>query len=81
MQGKLKKVINNSGFKLNEIAIIGDQILTDIVGGNKMGITTVLVNPSSDDDHTFSKVFRRIETKKMKKLRDKNLFCKGRFYD
>ncbi len=81
MQGKLKKVINNSGLKLNEIAIIGDQILTDILGGNKMGITTVLVNPSSDDDHAFSKVFRRIETKKMKKLRDKNLFCKGRFYD
>lgn len=81
LQGKLKKLINNSGFSINEIAIIGDQILTDIVGGNKIGITTVLINPTSNKDHALSKVFRRIEIKKMKKLRDKNLFCKGRYYD
>lgn len=80
-QNKLKKAIVNSGFKLNEIAIIGDQILTDIVGGNKAGITTILVNPSSNKDHMLSKIFRYIEIKKMKKLRDKNLFCKGRYYD
>lgn len=81
IQRKLKRVVNSSGFKLNEIAIIGDQILTDIVGGNKIGITTVLVNPSSNKDHVLSKIFRHIEIKKMKKLRDKNLFCKGRYYD
>ncbi len=81
MQNKLKKVINNSGFKLTEIAIIGDQLLTDVVGGNKMGITTILVNPSSNKDHPLSKIFRHMENKKMKKLRDKNLFCKGRYYD
>ncbi len=81
MQGKLKKLVNNSNFSLNEIAIIGDQLLTDIVGGNKIGITTILINPSSNKNFIFSKLIRRIENRKMKKLRDKNLFCKGRYYD
>ena len=47
---------NITGFKLakeslnlrkNEIAVIGDQIFTDIVGGKKFGVKTILVRPIS----------------------------------
>ncbi len=80
-QGKLKKLINETGFKLNEIAIIGDQMMTDILVGNKVGITTILVNPASNKDHILARFSRHSEYRKMKKLRDKDLFCKGRYYD
>ncbi len=79
--GKLKKFIHSSGYKLNEIANVGDQMYTDILCGNAVGITTILVNPSSNKNYFTGKIFRYLEIKKMKKLRNKNLFCKGRYYD
>ncbi len=79
--GKFRKLLKAYNYTVNEVAIIGDQLLTDIVGGNKIGITTVLVNPLSDEDIIFTKLNRFLEKRKMKKLRDKNLFCQGRYYD
>ncbi len=79
--GKFKKLLKIYNYKENEVAIIGDQLLTDVLGGNKVGITTILVNPLSDKDIIFTRFNRFFEKRKMKKLRDKNLFCKGRYYD
>jgi len=64
----------------NEVAIIGDQLVTDIKGGNNVGIFTILINPISKCDSIFTKLGRLRETKIKKKLRHNNLF-KGRFYD
>lgn len=64
-----------------EIAIIGDQLQTDIVGGNKAGIVTILINPISMRDSIFTKVNRYLERKKMHKLYRKGLFTKGRYYE
>lgn len=79
--GKLKKFIHNSGYKLNELANVGDQMYTDVLCGNKVGITSILVNPCSNKNYFVGKIFHFLEIKRMKKLRDKNLFCKGRYYD
>ena len=65
----------------NEVAIIGDQLLTDIVGGNKVGIVTILVNPISTKDGFFTKWNRHKEDKIIKKLRDRDLFTKGKYYE
>lgn len=78
---KFKKTINEQGFKEDEVAIIGDQLMTDVLGGNKIGITTVLVNPITDNEQFFSRIGRRFENRRIKKLQNKNLFHKGRFYD
>lgn len=78
---KFKKVFKEYNFNLDEIAIIGDQLLTDIKGGNNVGITTVLVTPITKKDHLPSMFFRHIENRIMQKLRDKNLFSKERYYD
>lgn len=69
-----KKIIKKTNFKPSEIAIIGDQLLTDIAGGNNVGITTILVNPVVDKNRFF-------ENMKMRSLERKNLFYKGRYYD
>ena len=78
---KFLLVMKEYQYNINEVAIIGDQILTDVVGGNKVGILTVLVNPISNKDFIFTKINRFREKKIMKKLRDKNLFSKGRYYE
>lgn len=33
------------GLELNQIAMVGDQLFTDILGGNRAGCTTILVTP------------------------------------
>lgn len=81
LPGKLKKLLKEYKFGENEVAIIGDQLMTDIRVGNTVGITTILVNPISERDFFVTKINRFREKKKIKELTDKNLFYKGRFYD
>lgn len=42
-------------------AIVGDQIFTDVYGGNRAGMMTILVVPVSDKDELITKVKRGIE--------------------
>lgn len=45
-----------------QTVVIGDQMLTDVLGGNRMGLYTILVTPISPiDEGFFTKVNRRIE--------------------
>lgn len=77
---KFIKFLKDNKFIENEVAIIGDQIVTDIKGGNNVGIISILVNPISDYDPIWTKIGRLREKRIIKKLRKMNLF-KGRFYD
>ena len=77
---KVNSILNSYNFKQAEVAIIGDRMNYDILNGNKVGITTILVNPISKKDHLYEKISRFKEKKLMKKLRNNNLFVKGRYY-
>lgn len=78
---KYLKIINEYNLNVAEIACIGDQLLTDIKGGNKVGITTILVNPIGTKELLFTKINRLFENKVLRKLRNKNLFKKGKYYE
>lgn len=78
---KLKKFLRENGYKEDEVAIIGDQLMTDVKVGNTVGITTILVNPISEKDFIITKINRFLEKKKIKELTNKELFYKGRYYD
>lgn len=75
------KVLNKFDFELSEVAIIGDQFYTDIFGGNRVGITTVLVNPMSKTDMFFTRFARILEKKLLKKMGKEGMFKKGSYYD
>ena len=75
------KVFNDYKLEEAEVAIIGDQINTDIIGGNKIGITTILINPVSKKDPFWVKPGRMYERRIMKRLKDRDLFFKGRYYE
>ena len=76
------KILKLFGYNLSEVAIIGDQLYKDILGGNRVGIKTILVNPMSKDDMFFTKlIFRRLEKRKYAYLKRKDLLVRGRYYE
>ncbi len=81
LKKNFKKLLYEKDYNESQVAIIGDQILTDILGGNLIGITTVLVNPISQRDFFITKFSRLIERRIMRKLRQLDLFTLGKYYD
>src|SRR5690625_8031417 len=45
-----KKARKEMGLEKDEVAVIGDQLLTDILGGNRAGYYTILVDPIVTSD-------------------------------
>ena len=80
-KNKFLTVLKTFDYDLSEVAIIGDQLMTDIYGGNKVGITTILVNPMSNIDMPFTKIYRFIEKKKIDKMTRQGIFKVGNYYD
>ena len=78
---KIEDVMSKYSLNINEIAIVGDQLLTEIYLGNNVGITTIYVNPISKNDAFKIKLSRFKEKRIMKKLRNKDLFLVGRYYE
>ena len=78
---KYKLILKKYGYKKNEVAAIGDQLLTDIKGGNKVGIVTILVNPLSEEDEKETWLNRKIEKFIFNKFYNQDLLKKGRYYE
>ena len=47
------------GFQTQETCIIGDQIFTDVLGGNRLGLYTILVQPLTNHDFWATKLVTR----------------------
>jgi hypothetical protein len=77
---KFNNLLNIKKKKETETAIIGDQLITDIRGGNNVGIFTILVDPISSYDPIWTKIIRKKERSIKHELRSKGLF-QGRFYE
>ena len=77
---KINEYIINSKFGLDEIAMIGDSMIDDVVCGNTIGITTILLDQIGKAEFPIARLKRIKEKKIQKKLRDKDLFTKGRYY-
>lgn len=60
---KAKKELNLPN---NQIAVVGDQIFTDIIGANRVKMFPILVKPISKKDIWVTKIKRPIENKIIK---------------
>ena len=78
---KLVKIMKMFKYDLSDVVLIGDQLYTDILCGNKVGIKTILVNPMSKDDLPFTKIFRGLEKRKFKKFAKMGILKKGKYYE
>lgn len=75
------KIMKQYKLTKEEICIIGDQLFTDILGGNRIGITTCLVEPLTNKDFIITKFFRLIEQIIFKILEIKGQLKKGEYYE
>ena len=78
---KYRKIMKIYNFKDTEIAAIGDQLFTDILGANKLGITSILLNPMSEEDYFWTKINRYFEKKVYKYFEKREILVKGKYYD
>jgi HAD superfamily phosphatase (TIGR01668 family) len=48
-------------------AVIGDQLFTDVLGGNRLGLFTVMVSPISEKEFLWTRLVRLLEKSVLKK--------------
>ena len=57
------RAVKALGVKRKNAAIVGDQIFTDIIGGNAVGVNTILLTPIKPEEGWSFKIRRRLEKK------------------
>ena len=77
----LRKIRKNEKLKKDEMVMIGDQIVTDILAGNRYKIKTILVDALGEKDLKITKLNRFIENKIVKRYQKKGLFERGKYYE
>lgn len=77
----LKKIKQKYNLDFKEIAIIGDQFITDMNYGAKGNILKIFVDTISNKDLKITNINRFLESRIMHKYQKDNLFKKGEYYD
>ena len=80
-RSSLSKIKNKYKLKKKEMAMIGDQIVTDVLSGNKFGVYTVLVDPLGFKDLKITSFNRLIEDMIVKRYSKKGIFERGKYYE
>ncbi len=62
------KALNLAGTSPHQTAMIGDQLFTDVLGGNRVGLYTILVEPISFMEEAFPTKVNRIFEKWIKRI-------------
>lgn len=73
------KKLKFKGIKNNQIAMIGDQLITDIWGANRMGYISILIDPMTNNELIWTKLTRVLE-KLVFKINNKKIE-RGNYYD
>jgi uncharacterized protein len=68
-----EKALSQMGLKKEETVVIGDQLLTDIFGGNRSGFHTILVVPVASTDGLITRFNRKVERRILSWFRKKGM--------
>lgn len=68
-----RKAMKKMGLKKQEVVVIGDQLLTDVLGGNRSGLKTILVVPVAATDGFWTRFNRKIERRILATLKRKGM--------
>ena len=63
------------------MCIIGDQIVTDVLCGNRFRIKTILVDPMGNKDLKITRINRKFEDYIIKKYEKRGIFERGKYYE
>lgn len=73
------KLMKDCGCGPKEIAVLGDQLLTDMLGANRVGFYTILTHPVAQKDLTCTKINRVVENMVFGLLKAQGKLQKGEF--
>ncbi|WP_368652149.1 YqeG family HAD IIIA-type phosphatase [Ornithinibacillus sp. 4-3] len=76
LKRSFKQAAKLMGLCPGQVAVIGDQLLTDILGGNSAGFYTILVAPIVQTDAKITQINRTIERRIMERFRKKGIFIR-----
>ena len=71
-RGAFRKALQNMELSPKEVAVVGDQIFTDVLGGNRLGLHTILVTPISEKEFFWTKLTRMFEKMVISRLQKTN---------
>lgn len=77
----LKKIKWKYHLLKKEICVIGDQMITDILAGNRFRVMTVLVDPMEEIDLNATKINRLLERKIIRIYQKRKVFERGKYYE
>lgn len=75
------KALEILGTVPEETAVVGDQLFTDILGGNRLGLYTVLVKPVSKKEFVGTRFVRLVEKVLLYRLAKEGLVDAGGHHD
>lgn len=61
LKSGFKEALEKFELEPEQVAMIGDQIFTDIWGGNRSGLYTILIKPIDEDENRFIRFKRVLE--------------------
>ena len=67
------KALEKLSVEKEEVVVIGDQIFTDILGGNRLGLKTILVQPLGEKEFFWTLLVRHLERLVLRRLKKKCL--------
>ena len=76
-----KKILKKYNLNKDEVIAVGDQLITDIFGGNLFKIKTILVDPVSKEDEKITFLNRKLESIIFNKFKKENILIKGKYYE
>lgn len=77
--GSFKRAIQLLGLPASETAMIGDQMFTDVLGGGRVGVFTILVQPISPaDEGVPTRINRVLERIALRRLRKKGAWTEDK---
>ncbi|WP_110111414.1 YqeG family HAD IIIA-type phosphatase [Bacillus sp. CGMCC 1.16541] len=73
MRRAFRRAIKDMKLQQDEVVVIGDQLLTDVLGGNRLGLYTILVVPVAQTDGFITKFNRRMERRILSWMKRKGM--------
>jgi HAD superfamily phosphatase (TIGR01668 family) len=71
-RGAFRSIASQFNLSPSEVAVVGDQLFTDILGGNRTGMFTILVTPISSHEFIGTKIVRMIEKFFLSRIKGNN---------
>lgn len=68
-RGAFRRALEQMELDPGQVAVVGDQVFTDVLGGNRLGLYTILVTPISEKEFIWTMLMRRLERLVLKKIK------------